>query len=134
MSPNLLPFFLWPVVAFGFLFVCWKPYRQRRWTLVVLLLALFSLVRGYFSYRMLCGQPLTCDVGSAADNLIGVTAHFAIQSAISYGAAVWFVAFSQGSAENEAFSWRAGVLGALVATGASLLAGTLLAIVWHWPL
>ena len=134
MTPILLPVFLWPVVAAGFVFLSWKPYREHRYRLIVLLLVALSLVRGYISYRFLCGQPLTCDVGSEADSLLGVSAHFAVQSAVGYGAAIWFIAFSQRLAEGEPFSWRAGVLGALVATGTSLMAGTLLAFVWQWPL
>jgi len=133
MSPNLLPVFLWPVVAAGFVYFSWKPYREHRWPVIALLVLAFSALRGYVSYRMLCGQPLTCDVGSAADNLVGVSAHFAVQSAIGYGAAIGFIAFSQRQ-EGALFSWSAAILGALVATGASLLAGTILALVWQWPL
>jgi hypothetical protein len=134
VSASLVPLFLWPLIAAAFVALSWRPYRERRWPLIALLLAAFSLAHGYASYRMFCAQPLTCDVGSPADNLFGVSAHFAVQAALGYGAAIGFIAFSQRATDGTSLSSSAAVLGALVATGASYVGGAILSLVWQWPL
>ena len=134
MSASLVPLFLWPLIAGAFVALSWRPYRERRWPLIALLLAAFSLAHGYVSYRMFCSQPLTCDVGGPADLLLGVSTHFAVQAALGYGSAIGFIAFSQRAPDNEPLSSSAAVLGALVATGASYVGGAILSLVWQWPL
>jgi len=93
----------------------------------------FSIAHGYVSFRMFCSHPLTCDVGSPADHLLGVSTHFAVQAALGYGAAIGFIAFSQRVTDSESLSTSAAVLGALVATGASYVGGAILSLVWQWP-
>jgi len=134
VSASLVPLFLWPLVAVAFVALSWRPYRERRWPLIAVLLAAFSLAHGYASYRMLCSHPLTCDVGSPADYLLGVSIHFAVQAALGYGAAIGFIAFSQRATNGEQLSLSAAALGAFVATGASYVGGAILSLVWRWPL
>ena len=134
MTPNILPLLFWLLIARCFVAVIWKPYRQRRLVLVASLGIALSLVHGYASYRLLCSQPLTCDVGNSLDYLPSVSLHFACQAAAGYGVAIAFVAFSQRTLDTSSVSARTAAFGALITIGTYFLVGALLSLVWPWPL
>ena len=131
MTASILPIILWPLIAAGFVALSWRPYRQRRFRLVGLLLAGFAIAQGYVSYRLLCSQPLSCDAGNASDYLLAFWPHYAVQAALGYGAALLFISDVQRGSDSS-LSLRTVVLGVFVVLGASYIVGALLPLVWPW--
>jgi|SRR5689334_8530005 len=133
MTPLLLPYVVWPLVAAAFVALAWHPYRARRWLLVALAAIGLALGHGYVLYRVTCTRALSCDVGEPAGYLWILWPHYALQAAIGYGAAILFVDYAQRSVAEPRLSARALAFGALAAVGATHIAGGLLSIVWPWP-
>jgi hypothetical protein len=131
VTASILPIILWPLIAAGFVALSWRPYRERRFRLVGLVLAAFSIAQGYVSYRLLCSHPLACDAGNASEYLLTFWPHYAVQAALGYGAALLLISDVQRGSDGS-LSLRAVVLGVFVVLGASYVAGALLPLIWPW--
>jgi len=122
------------VLTIGAIFtaVAWFAYRERRWRLLAGAWVGCAALQGYVSYRLVCSQPLTCDVGDVADFFPRLWPRFTFAGGVAFGAAVLAVAVLHRAAPTERLRPGLLLVGSLAVVGAWALAGGLVATYWAW--